>query len=97
MGLQQVLVQVVKSFLQPKYQSDYIDMSHFENIHYPYPTEVISNGVTNTTNLEKLNLDEQWLDQQLKQLGIHSVSDVIHAEVQQDGSLFINECKNLLH
>lgn len=97
MGLQDVLVQVVKSFLQPKTQADFIDLSHFQHIHYPFPTEVISNGVINTNNLGKLNLNEEWLDQQVKQLGIHSVSDVVHAEVQQDGSLFINQCKDFLH
>lgn len=91
MGLQHVFVQVVKSLLQPKSEENQlVDLSHFDSIHYPVRTEVISNGVVNSTNLEKLKLDHVWLHQQLQQLGVHSVSDVLYAEVQQDGSLYID-------
>ncbi|MGM0900766.1 MAG: YetF domain-containing protein [Bacillota bacterium] len=92
MGLQHVFLQVVKSLLQPKIEEEHlVDMSHFDSIHYPVRTEVISNGVINSNNLEKLKLDHSWLHQQLQQLGVHSASDVLYAEVQQDGSLYINQ------
>jgi len=95
MGLQQVLVQVVKSLLQSKIEEDQlVDMSHFDRIHYPVRTEVITNGLINTNNLEKLKLDQIWLNQQLQQSGVHSVTDVVYAEVQQDGSLCIHQDKN---
>lgn len=58
---------------------------------YPIPTEVISDGVILTDNLDKLNLDVKWMKQQLKQLGINSISEVLFAQVQTDGSLFIDK------
>jgi uncharacterized membrane protein YcaP (DUF421 family) len=98
MGLQRVFVQVVKSLLQPKTEENHLlDLSHFESIHYPFRTEVISNGVINSTNLEKLQLDHIWLHHQLQQQGVHSVSDVLFAEVQQDGSLYINQDDDRVH
>ncbi|SER57382.1 YetF domain-containing protein [Salipaludibacillus aurantiacus] len=57
---------------------------------FPLPTEVISDGLVIKKNLEKLKLDIDWLKQQLDQAGIHSFSDVFYAQVQTDGSLFID-------
>ncbi|SEM10425.1 Uncharacterized membrane protein YcaP, DUF421 family [Mesobacillus persicus] len=62
-----------------------------EDTHFPVPTEVISDGIVNTNNLSKLNLDKKWLHRQLQQSGVHSVSEVFYAEVQQDGSLYIDK------
>ncbi|WP_370511997.1 DUF421 domain-containing protein [Lysinibacillus sp. BW-2-10] len=57
---------------------------------YPTATEVVSDGVINTNNLTRLNLDNEWLEQQLKNAGVNSVSEVFFAEVQPDGSLYID-------
>ena len=38
----------------------------------------------------KLHLDVQWLEEQLKLSGIDSISDVFYAEVQKDGTLYID-------
>ncbi len=64
---------------------------------YPVPTEVINEGRILSSNLEKLNLDTQWLNQQLTSLGIQSISDVFYAEVQKDGTLYVDEKRDLLH
>ncbi len=64
---------------------------------YPFPTEVISDGKINETNLSKLNLNSNWLQQQLDDLGIESSSDVFYAEVQQDGSLIVDKRNDTLH
>ncbi|WP_053220214.1 YetF domain-containing protein [Virgibacillus senegalensis] len=64
---------------------------------YTIATEVVSDGRILSNNLSKLNLDNAWLEQQLQQAGIDSVEDVFYAEVQQDGSLFIDSKDNLLH
>jgi uncharacterized membrane protein YcaP (DUF421 family) len=64
---------------------------------FPISTSVISDGVIKQENLEKLNLNKQWLDQQLKQLGVDSISDVFYAEVQKDGTLFIDTERDNLH
>ncbi|WP_050182894.1 DUF421 domain-containing protein [Domibacillus robiginosus] len=58
---------------------------------FPMPAAVISDGIVNSRNLEKLKLDLQWLDQQLQAANIWSLSDVFYAEVQQDGSLYIDQ------
>jgi uncharacterized membrane protein YcaP (DUF421 family) len=63
----------------------------------PLSTEVVSDGIINEKNLSKLNLDEQWLEQQLKKSGVQSVSDVFYAEVQQDGSLYIDSRNDTVH
>ncbi|MDM5201267.1 DUF421 domain-containing protein [Fictibacillus enclensis] len=58
---------------------------------FPFPTEVISDGKINTANLDKLQLDEAWLRQQLQQQSITSISDVFFAQVQKDGTLYIDK------
>jgi len=57
---------------------------------YPMSTMVISDGKWITANLEKLNLDQAWVEQQLRLYGISSISDVFYAEVQRNGSLHID-------
>lgn len=56
----------------------------------PIITGVVSDGVINESNLEKLNLDTGWLNEQLVQAGISSISDVFYAEVQPDHTLYID-------
>ena len=48
---------------------------------FPLFTSVISDGLVKEENLEKLNLNRQWLDNQLKRSGIDSISDVFYAEI----------------
>lgn len=57
---------------------------------YPTSTEIISDGILNTNNLLKLNLDENWVQQQLNLAGVKSLSEIFYAEVQKDGSLYID-------
>ncbi|MEK4029690.1 DUF421 domain-containing protein [Pseudobacillus sp. FSL P4-0506] len=64
---------------------------------FPLPMSVISDGEIDKKNLEKLNLNEEWLDQQLQSAGINSISDVFYAEVQKDGSLYIDNKNDVFH
>ncbi len=64
---------------------------------FPISTSVISDGVIKEANLEKLNLDQQWLENQLKGSGINSISDVFYAEIQKDGTLYIDPKNDILH
>jgi uncharacterized membrane protein YcaP (DUF421 family) len=57
---------------------------------FPTSTGVISKGEINEDSLSKMNLDAKWLKEQLKKAGVNSVSDVFYAEVQTDGSLYID-------
>lgn len=61
------------------------------------PMSIISDGKINKDNLKKLNLDEQWLHEELKASDIHSISDVFYAEVQKDGSLYIDKYDDMVH
>lgn len=54
---------------------------------YPIPTEVISDGKIVKKNLTKLDFDEAWLLQELKQQNISQVKEVIFAQFQTDGTL----------
>ncbi|MDQ0300093.1 uncharacterized membrane protein YcaP (DUF421 family) [Salibacterium salarium] len=58
---------------------------------YPIETTIISDGKIVTSNLEELNLDQSWVEQQLQSAGIPSTSDVFYAELQKDGSLYIDK------
>jgi len=64
---------------------------------FPISTSVISDGEIKGENLEKLNLDKQWLERQLKLSGVESISDVFYAEVQKDGTLYIDKKNDILH
>lgn len=55
------------------------------------PTEIIVDGKLVVDNLKEYNLNENWLDLQLKQAGISSYKDVFFAELQIDGSLYISK------
>ncbi|MBY0095857.1 YetF domain-containing protein [Mesobacillus maritimus] len=84
-----------KETKQPLTKSDMNIMTQTKQ--YPLPTEVITDGRILSNNLSKLNLDEKWLEQQLQNAGVNSVSDVFFAQVQQDGTLLIDAKNNLLH
>jgi uncharacterized membrane protein YcaP (DUF421 family) len=75
---------------QPATQSDINGVSATTTLS-PLATEVISDGKINKENLSKLKLDHSWLDQELKNANIKSVSDVFYAEVHQDGSLYFDK------
>ena len=65
---------------------------------FPTSTQVISDGKIITNNLSRLNLDNNWLNQQLQNAGITNLSQVFYAEIQQDGSLYIDKKDdNMLH
>ncbi|WP_412998627.1 YetF domain-containing protein [Neobacillus sp. 3P2-tot-E-2] len=57
---------------------------------FPLPTGVILDGTISTENLKKLHLSTEWLQQELLTAGVKSASDVFYAEIQPDGTLFID-------
>ncbi|WP_458414833.1 YetF domain-containing protein [Schinkia sp. CFF1] len=64
---------------------------------YPIPIAIITDGNVNESNLNKLNLDREWLEEQLHLSGINSISDIFYAEVQKDGTLYIDNKNDMLH
>jgi len=57
------------------------------------PTTVISEGKVLVKNLRELDLTENWLADALRTQGFSSPGDVVYAEVQGDGQLFVQGCK----
>lgn len=78
-----------KESKQPVTKNDLNIMSPKMDL-FPLPTEVISDGKINPGNLSKLHLDQNWLDRELQKARIHSAEDVFFAQVQRDGTLYID-------
>lgn len=56
-----------------------------------FPSEIITDGKIVKKNLGELKLNETWVRDELQKKGIKSVEEVFYAEIQKDGSLFINK------
>ncbi|USP96186.1 YetF domain-containing protein [Bacillus vallismortis] len=65
-----------------------------ENAKVSHPASVIADGKVREDNLKKLNLNKQWLMDQLKESGIQHPKEVFYAEVQTDGTLYIDKKEN---
>lgn len=63
----------------------------------PMALELIADGRMNKENAQRLHIHKDWLEQQLHKIGIQSISDVFYAEVQQDGTLYIDKRNEMLH
>lgn len=61
----------------------------------PIGTEVISDGKLVTSNLQKLNLTEEWVQLQLKNKGIHKLEDVFYGAINKDGMLIIDKKEDI--
>ncbi|WP_303864210.1 DUF421 domain-containing protein, partial [Alkalibaculum bacchi] len=55
------------------------------------PTDLIIDGKMVNKSLQEVNLNSQWLLDQLKIQGINSVKDVLYAQLQRDGSVYIDK------
>lgn len=54
------------------------------------PTEVIADGKIVIQNLLGLDLNEDWLSKKLRKQNVQNVEDVLFAQVQGNGSLYIS-------
>lgn len=59
-------------------------------------TEIIVDGRVIYPNLEQLNLDEQWLIQELNRQGINSPAEVFYASLGTDGVLYVDRREDQL-
>ncbi len=57
------------------------------------PTELISDGKVMKKNLTELSLTEEWLMKELRKKGVESAEQVFLAQLQDDGSLFVDNKK----
>lgn len=79
-----------KEVKQPLTKED-MNITQSQNTLVAMPTTVISDGKIKKESLAFLNLDKQWIDKQLQSANIDSIADVFFAEVQKDGSLYIDK------
>lgn len=57
----------------------------------PYiPAEIIVDGNLIQKNMKEFGLSHDWLQIELKKASINSLEEVFFAEIQTDGSLYIN-------
>lgn len=54
------------------------------------PSQIIIEGKISYENLKDNDLDTTWLNKQLQMQNIHDVDQVLYAELQGDGSLYID-------
>lgn len=55
------------------------------------PTQIIVNGVIVKKNLTELNLSYDWLYEQMHNNNVDKVAEILYAELQSDGSLYIDK------
>lgn len=85
------------SVLKKETKNDEVSQQKMSKDAPPIATAVISDGVIQEENLSKLNLDHAWVNQQLQQAGISKIEDVFYAEIQKDGSLYIDQRHDVIH
>lgn len=78
-----------KESQQPVTKMD-LNIQSIKNVLFPLPTDVISDGKINSENLSKLHLEKSWLEMELQKANIRSAEDVFFAQVQRDGTLYID-------
>jgi uncharacterized membrane protein YcaP (DUF421 family) len=54
------------------------------------PSELIVDGQIVERNLKEFSLSKEWLSSQLQTQGVTKVEDVLYAELQTDGSLYLD-------
>ncbi len=54
------------------------------------PTTIIADGKIIEKNLPDQNLTEEWVLKQLKKHGVNSVQQVFYAEIESDGSIYVD-------
>lgn len=55
------------------------------------PSEIITDGKLVEKNLGELGLTKEWVNQQLISEGIISFEEIFYAEIQSDGTLYIQK------
>lgn len=80
---------VLKKPPYQKPQKSDLNLTTTEPTHIP--TEVITDGNLVKRNLIELGLTEEWLNNELMNAKVQSVSDVFYAEIQDDGSLYVQK------
>lgn len=63
---------------------------------FTFPLTIISDGKLIDEAIQKLNVNKKWLNHQLEIAGVNTLEDVFYAEVQQDGTLYVDKRNDAL-
>lgn len=55
------------------------------------PIEIITDGKLLPRNLLEVGKSREWLDNELKKANVKTIQEVLYAEIQQDGNIFIQK------
>ncbi|TDF95220.1 DUF421 domain-containing protein [Paenibacillus piri] len=101
------LEEVDYAILEPHGKLSVLKKAEYEQItksdmHLPVPpraylpTEIIVDGKVIDKNLKELNLNAEWLEEQLRKSGsgLSQLSHIFYAELQSDGTLYIDKREN---
>jgi uncharacterized membrane protein YcaP (DUF421 family) len=55
------------------------------------PMDLIIDGKVVKNNLKEVNFSQQWLEKQLKNKGIKDIKEVLYAQLQTDGTVYIDK------
>lgn len=81
-----------KSQCQPVTPADLHIATTFKGI----STELVQEGQIIDQNLKQLNLDEQWLLDELRKKGIADLKQVVYASLDTEGNLYVDKYKDEL-
>ncbi len=70
------------------------DMDIPQSVITHVPTELIVDGYLVEKNMRELDIPTQWLINQLEKYDVTSIQDVFYAEIQSDGTLFVDKKDN---
>ncbi|MCR2043462.1 DUF421 domain-containing protein [Anaerosalibacter massiliensis] len=84
------IMEVDYAILEPDGKLSILKKQNRQQTRLYLPTEIITDGNLVKRNLKELNLDEKWIYKELKNQGIDSLNKVLYAEIQEDGSLYID-------
>lgn len=77
---------------KPEYQGTQKSDLHINSSPLAFlPIEVITDGKLLSKNLLEVGKSRNWLNKELSKANIENVEDVFYAEIQSDGSLFIQK------
>jgi uncharacterized membrane protein YcaP (DUF421 family) len=79
-----------KSQYQPVSPKDLAVPTSYQGI----SVELIFNGILVEQNLKDLNLNRQWLEGKLHQMGIDAIADVFLASLDTEGTLYVDTYKD---
>jgi len=69
------------------------DLKIFQEEPKYLPCELIVNGNVIKKNLKEYNLSKEWLNNQLNKYSISDYKEVLYAELQSDGSIYVQKGK----